>query len=109
MGRPAGARGNARPADPAATAARAARSGSTGLRAGCRPPSRPQGRDRSVRADRVLAGRDRDYWLGNLADVVDQLGPLAGLEHLPDLLGELGVGPEQRGERDLDLVLVIGE
>ena len=62
-----------------------------------------------ARRERVLARRRRDRRLGDLADPVDQVDPLAGLEDRRHLGGELLVGAERRRVGDLDPVGVIGQ
>src|SRR5438874_2021991 len=59
--------------------------------------------------DRVLARRDRDDRLVDLAEVVDQLGPLIGLEDAARHRRELLVGAVELGVGDLDAVRVVGQ
>src|SRR2546421_686509 len=67
------------------------------------PGPRPAGGDREAGG---FGGDDR---LLDLAEPLDQVGPLAGLQHLEGLAAELVVGPEQRRKPDVDVVGVIGQ
>src|SRR4051812_2073583 len=90
----------------APTGARAGRSRRAGSVA---PARRRAGGRRGLDVERVLRRRGQHGGVGDLAEAVHQLRPLARLQRRVQLAAELGVRPEERMEADVDVVVVVGQ